>query len=126
VLRERASAFRAALATAAGDRRNTGAAFTFAAAGWVATAGALWVSLAAVGVSAPVAVVLFVPPAAGLAGVVPTPGGIGAVDAALAGLIAVFAGADPAVATAATLVYRAATFWLPLALAAGLVGRLSV
>lgn len=43
----------------------------------------------------------------------PTPGGIGAVEAALAaGLIAV--GLDSAVAISAALLYRIATFWLPI------------
>jgi uncharacterized membrane protein YbhN (UPF0104 family) len=43
----------------------------------------------------------------------PTPGGIGAVEAALAaGLIAV--GLDSAVAISAALLYRVATFWLPI------------
>jgi uncharacterized protein (TIRG00374 family) len=43
----------------------------------------------------------------------PTPGGIGAVEAALAaGLIAV--GLDSTTAISAALLYRIATFWLPI------------
>jgi uncharacterized protein (TIRG00374 family) len=42
----------------------------------------------------------------------PTPGGLGAVEAALAaGLTA--AGIDPSIAISATLVFRLMTFWIP-------------
>jgi uncharacterized protein (TIRG00374 family) len=42
----------------------------------------------------------------------PTPGGLGAVEAALAaGLTA--AGIDPGIAISATLVFRLMTFWIP-------------
>ena len=51
--------------------------------------------------------------AAALAAAAPTPGGLGAMEAALvAGLVAI--GTTPGVALAVTLGYRVATFWLPI------------
>ena len=51
--------------------------------------------------------------AAALAAVAPTPGGLGAMEAALvAGLTA--AGQDPSLALASVLTFRLATFWLPI------------
>jgi uncharacterized protein (TIRG00374 family) len=51
---------------------------------------------------------------AGLIGLVPiTPGGLGIVEASLAGLLAL-AGLDGAQAVLATLAYRLASYWLPL------------
>ena len=48
-----------------------------------------------------------------IAAAAPTPGGLGAMEAALvAGFTAV--GMDPAIAVAAVLSYRLATFWLPI------------
>ena len=51
--------------------------------------------------------------AAALAAAAPTPGGLGAIEAALiAGLIGVGLAAGPAVS--AVLLYRLATYWLPI------------
>jgi undecaprenyl-diphosphatase len=50
---------------------------------------------------------------AAVAAAVPTPGGLGAVEAALvAGLLGV--GVDGTTAVSAVIVHRVATFWLPL------------
>lgn len=48
-----------------------------------------------------------------VASAVPTPGGVGAVEAALIAVLS-GAGVDPAVATSATLVFRLITFWAPV------------
>ena len=51
---------------------------------------------------------------AGVIGLIPiTPGGIGIVEASLAGLLAL-AGLDGAEAVLATLAYRLASYWLPM------------
>ena len=47
--------------------------------------------------------------------VVPTPGGIGPVEAALTGGLSI-AGIPPAVAVSAAVVFRLVTFWLPVPL----------
>ena len=50
----------------------------------------------------------------GLAAAAPTPGGLGAIEAALvAGLTGV--GMQPGPAVSAVLLYRLATYWLPVA-----------
>ena len=53
----------------------------------------------------------------------PTPGGLGAVEGALIGLLVGF-GLEPGAAVAVVLVYRLINFWLPIP--AGLVSYLSV
>lgn len=73
----------------------------------------LWASLEAFGVRVPLPALLVITTAASLfGGIAPVPGGIGVIEAALiAGLTAV--GVDPSTATAATLVYRLLTCYLP-------------
>ncbi|MFP5334032.1 MAG: YbhN family protein [Actinomycetes bacterium] len=85
-------------------------------------AGALWASVQAVGGSlTPLAVVVVLLAGSAVGSSVPTPAGVGGVEAAMtAGLVA--AGVPLAQAAPAVLLYRLATFWLlvPLgALAAG-------
>ncbi len=71
-------------------------------------------SLRAVGVHEPIAQVMFVYlGAAAIAAAAPTPGGLGAMEAALtAGLTAVGVAAAPALA--GVLTFRLATYWLPI------------
>lgn len=75
---------------------------------------ALWAAVAAYGADLSYATSAFVYMAAGAIGsAAPTPGGIGAVEAALAaGLTA--AGLDGATAVQSALLFRAATFWVPV------------
>ncbi len=80
---------------------------------------ALIAALAAVGNRTPLSLVLIAYVAAVLLGLLPfTPGGLGFVEAGLTGAL-VLAGVGAADAVVATLVYRLASFWLPLP--AGLV-----
>jgi uncharacterized protein (TIRG00374 family) len=75
---------------------------------------ALLAALAAVGSDAPRSIVLLAYVAAVLLGLVPfTPGGLGFVEAGLTGTL-VLAGVGTADAVVATLVYRLASFWLPM------------
>ena len=71
-------------------------------------------SLRAVGVHEPIAQVMFVYlGGAAIAAAAPTPGGLGAMEAALtAGLTAVGVAAAPALA--GVLTFRLATYWLPI------------
>lgn len=80
---------------------------------------ALLAALAAVGSRAPPSLVLLAYVAAVLLGLIPfTPGGLGFVEAGLTGTL-VLAGVGAADAVVATLVFRLASFWLPMP--AGLV-----
>lgn len=98
------------------DRRRLAVCLSLSALGWLFLVAALWLSLRAVGYAVPVAGVCFVLPVAMLAVAVPLPGGVGGVEAALVGLAVGALGVPPAAATAAVLLYRGATYWLPLAL----------
>lgn len=79
----------------------------------LAYAATLYAAVRAYGVEIPIAAAVVVYLGAGILGsVAPTPGGIGAVEAALvAGLSAV--GVPPDAALPAALLYRTVTFWLP-------------
>jgi uncharacterized protein (TIRG00374 family) len=94
------------------DRRTLVFTIVVAHVGWLCYAIPLYCSLQAVdaGVAFPVA--LFVVPVAGLASVVGTPGGLGTVDTATAGALVLLTSVDPALAGAATFLFRAATFGL--------------
>lgn len=90
-----------------------GIVFVAGIAGQFAVASALWVALAAVGVDAPLPVVLLLIPVARLSGASPTPGGLGSAEAVLGALLIATIGVDAAAASAAALLYRTGAFWLP-------------
>ncbi|MGW5672529.1 flippase-like domain-containing protein [Micromonospora sp. NPDC003776] len=78
---------------------------------------ALWLALLAVGMPADPAliapVVLVCVVGEGVATAAPTPGGLGATEAALVSGLLIY-GVRPEIAVAGVLVYRLATFWLPV------------
>lgn len=84
------------------------------ALGWVFALLALAFSLQAIGVMIAPALILLAVPAAGLAGIVPLPGGTGGIEAALIGFLVAIGGLPVPVAVAGTLLYRAVTFWFTL------------
>ena len=69
---------------------------------------ALWLSLAAVGTSVSIGVVVAVIPAGVVAAAVPTPGGFGSIEVALVGLLTAGTSAAASTATAATMIYQVA------------------
>lgn len=77
---------------------------------------ALWLAFVALGYRPPFGVLLAVIPAAVLVAVVPLPGGLGGVDLALVGLLAVATATPVAAVGAAVLIYRAAAFWPRIAI----------
>jgi len=102
----------------AADRVRLAAMLGFCLAGWVALAATLHYAAAAVALAVPVSLALAVVPLAGLAAIVPLPGGIGSVDAALLGLLVLTTGEPTALAAAAALLYRLVGFWLHFAISA--------
>ena len=106
------------------DRRTLGFALGFSTLGWVAQAAALWLSLYAVGVVAPVAAVLVAVPVGAIAGVTPLPGGLGGVEAVLIALLVPLAGVTAATAAAAVLLHRGAIYGLPTVLGGGVAAAL--
>jgi len=77
-------------------------------------------------VSLPATVAPFVVAAPGDANVLPIPGGLGGYEAVGVGALSVFAGADPETAVAAVVLFRAASYWFPLALGGLATAYLSV
>ena len=85
---------------------------------WLFDFGVLLAALAALGADADAALVLLAYVTARLLGMIPlTPGGLGFVEAGLAGTL-VLAGVNGGDALVATLAYRLISFWLPLPLGA--------
>lgn len=88
---------------------------TLGVTGWVAFGLALYLSFAAVGVSVPLALALFVAPASGLATLLPTPGGLGSSEVALTAAFVFLGVASPELAAASVLLYRFVSYWLVVA-----------
>lgn len=84
--------------------------------GWLAQAVALTAAFAAVGHAIPPYVVLFAIPLANLAGATPMPGGLGGIEAAYVALLVPTTGIEASAITAAVLVFRGGTYWVPVAI----------
>jgi len=95
------------------DRRALLTAMSFSTLGWLSLSAALWFSLHSLGASPSFAAALFVVPVGSIAGVTPLPGGLGGLDAAFIALLVPTAQVSATVATAAVLIHRAGTYWLP-------------
>ena len=120
----RVEGFFRAIEVVGSDRRTLGVALGFSTLGWLAQAAALWLSLYAVGVVAPVAAVLVAVPVGAIAGVTPLPGGLGGIEAVLIALLVPLAGVTAATAAAAVFLHRGAIYWLPTLLGGGVAGAL--
>jgi uncharacterized membrane protein YbhN (UPF0104 family) len=72
----------------------------------------LWATFSAIGDAPPAAALILAYTIGYLANVLPVPGGIGVLDAGLAGALVLY-GAAPAHAAAAVLVYHAIALWIP-------------
>jgi len=97
------------------DRVALVEAVAFAYLGWVCFALPLYFAGVTLGFDAvdPL-LVLFVVPASTLAGLTPSPGGLGGVEAALVALLVALTGLTAAQALAAALVYRVMSYWFAL------------
>ena len=87
----------------------------FAYVGWLFFAIPLYFATLTLGHSIDPMLVLFVVPASSLAGIVPTPGGVGGVEFALVGLLVALTAFSPGLAASIALVYRVASYWFALA-----------
>jgi uncharacterized protein (TIRG00374 family) len=112
-IERRIEGFFATVQRVARDRRALVTAMGFSALGWLALSSALWLSLLAIGYTVPFPAALFVVPVGSIAGVTPLPGGLGGLDAAFIVLLTATTGVTAPVATAAVLIHRGATYWLP-------------
>jgi uncharacterized protein (TIRG00374 family) len=123
-IRERVGRFSAGLRRLRANPRLLAVGFALSLLGWVFFVTSFWLSLVAVGHRVPFGVVLLVVPTSMLAVVLPSPGGLGGVEAMLVFLTVSLAGIDPAGALAAALVHRGATHLLPIVIGAGSLGVL--
>jgi uncharacterized protein (TIRG00374 family) len=86
--------------------------------GWVWFALPLYFAGLAVGEHIDPLIVLFIVPASTLAGLTPSPGGLGGVEAALVALLAALAGLSLPTAAAVAVLYRVASYVFGLAVGA--------
>ena len=117
-VRERIEEFYGLVERIATSRRQLAETLVYAYLGWLFFAAPLYFAALTLGVGdqlTPI-LVLFVVPASSLAGIVPTPGGVGGVEFALVGLIVALTTLQADVAASAALVYRVASYWFALAL----------
>lgn len=83
------------------------------ASGFVSVAG-IYLIVLSLGIDAPVSALLFVLPAAMVAGYLPLPGGLGGIEVALTLLLNTVAGVPIAIASAGALLFRVFTYWASL------------
>jgi uncharacterized protein (TIRG00374 family) len=120
----RVEGFFGAIEVVATDRRRLLVAVGFSTLGWLAQAAALWLSLYALGVTAPVPAVLVAVPVGAIAGVTPLPGGLGGIETVLVALLVPLAGVGAATAAAAVVLHRGAVYWLPTLVGGGVVSAI--
>jgi hypothetical protein len=113
-VRERIDEFYTRLDRIAGDRRALAETLGYAIGGWLLFALPLVFAGEALGVQIDLALVLFIVPASTVAGLTPTPGGLGGVEAAVAGLLVALSPLGPSTAAAVALLYRVASYWYVL------------
>ncbi|WP_135825941.1 lysylphosphatidylglycerol synthase transmembrane domain-containing protein [Halorussus ruber] len=117
-LRDRIDEFYGLIDRIATNRKRLAYTLVFAYLGWLFFAAPLYLAGLTLGVGdqlSPV-LVLFVVPASSLAGIVPTPGGVGGVEFALVGLLIALTTLQADIAASTALVYRVASYWFALAL----------
>jgi hypothetical protein len=105
----------AAFERIAADPRALVRALFYSYLGWVFFALPLYFAALALDVSLSLLLVFFIVPASTLAGLVPSPGGLGAIEGALLVLLVAVAGLSQAPAFAAALLYRVESYVFALA-----------
>ncbi|WP_231184670.1 lysylphosphatidylglycerol synthase transmembrane domain-containing protein [Haladaptatus sp. DYF46] len=113
-LEHRVSVFVSNLERIARTPRVLAVGLFFSAGGWLFLTTALWLSLYSFGYAIPVEVPLFIVPLAMTASITPLPGGSGGIDAAYIILLVSVTKVPLPTITAALLVFRGATYLLPI------------
>jgi uncharacterized protein (TIRG00374 family) len=88
---------------------------TYSFVGWLFFLLPLFIAALSLGVVIPVWLVFFIVPASTLATLLPTPGGLGGVEALMVTLLVSLMAMQPQTAAAVTLVYRLASYWFVIA-----------
>jgi len=123
-IEHRIEGFFTAIDRIAGDRRTLLLSIGFSALGWLSLATALWLSLYALGTVVPFSATVLVVPVAAIAAITPLPGGSGAIETVLVTLLVATTPATGGVALSAVLIYRGATYWLPIVVGGGVASVL--
>ena len=113
-IQDRVHRFYEALDLVANRPRRLLYALAFSYVGWVFFALPLYFAGLVLDAPIELLLVLFIVPASTLAGLVPTPGGLGAVEGALVALIVALAPVAPASAFAIAVLYRVASYWFAI------------
>ncbi len=93
------------------NRRSGGVALVSAHLAWLGLAGALYATALAIGAPIPFGLAILGVALSKLGFLVPTPGGVGGVEIALASVLVLVAPIGFATATAVAILYRFATYW---------------
>lgn len=113
-IRRRIDSFYASLELVAGDPRELVFALCFSYLGWVFFALPLYLAALALGLSLDIFLVLFIVPASTIAGLMPTPGGLGGVETALVLLLVYLTTMSGGDAFAVATIYRVASYWFAI------------
>lgn len=114
------------VAALARDRRRLGLAATAAHASWLLSVLALYLCLHAVALPVAPPAALVALPMAGFARAVPVPGGLGPMDAALGGILAVLTGYSLGALASALVLFRVATYGTRVVVGGAALWRLDV
>ncbi|PSP76262.1 TIGR00374 family protein [Halobacteriales archaeon QS_3_64_16] len=114
-VRERVDGFYDQLGRIASDPRELLVAVTFSFVGWVFFALPLYFAALALSLPLDPLLVVFLVPASSLAGITPTPGGLGGVEAALVALVVALTPIAAGPTAALAIAYRATSYWFALA-----------
>lgn len=115
-IRRRVRGFFRAIERVADSPTTLAIALVFSTIGWAALAISLWIALAAVGYTVPIAAALIAAPVGAIASVTPLPGGLGGVELAIVVVVVPITAVSAEAAASAALVYRGGTYWLPTVL----------
>jgi hypothetical protein len=108
--RERIERFYESVERIADEPRQLVVALAFSYVGWLLFALPMYFAVRAVDADVSLFMVFFIVPASTIAGIVPTPGGLGAVESALVGLLTNVAGTAGGTAAAVATLYRVESY----------------
>lgn len=114
-LRARIGRFYNSLERLGNSPRRIVYALAFSYVGWLFFALPLYFAALALDAPLGLLLVLFIVPASTLAGLIPTPGGLGAVEGAIVVLVVALSTISPATALALAVLYRLASYWFAIA-----------
>ncbi|MBX0297901.1 lysylphosphatidylglycerol synthase transmembrane domain-containing protein [Haloarcula nitratireducens] len=115
-IRQRLEEFYARIDRIASHRGVLVSTLSYSFVGWLFFALPLYLAGQAVGVHIDPLLVLFLVPASSLAGIAPTPGGVGGIVVVLAALMVALVPMKPSTAAAVALLYRVASYWFVIAI----------